>query len=211
VRISKKPEVRKNEILDAAEVLFAAKGYNHTTINDILEAVAIAKGTFYYHFQSKEEVMDSIVMRFIEAGVDAARMIAADTTLTAHEKIFRIVMAQKPDDGKEKMIEQLHQVHNAEMHQKSLVETILQLTPVLTDVIEQGIEEGTFQTAYPRETVEFLLVSSSFLFDEGIFRWRPEELMQKAVAFTTIMEMTLGAEQGSFGYMLEAMGKRERS
>jgi hypothetical protein len=109
------------------------------------------------------------------------------------------------------MIEQLHQVNNAEMHQKSLVETILQLTPVLTDVIKQGIEEGTFHTAYPRETVEFLLVSSSFLFDEGIFRWRPEEMMQKAAAFTSIMEKTLGAEQGSFGYMLEVMSGGERS
>lgn len=209
MRIVKKPEERRNEILDAAETLFTTKGYVHTTVNDILNAVGIAKGTFYYHFQSKEEVMEAIVLRFIDAGVRAAKEIASDPRLTAHEKMFRILMAQKPEAGqsKEQMLEQLHQVNNAEMHQKSLVESILQLTPVLTEVIEQGIAEGSFHTPHPKETVEFLLASAQFLFDEGIFNWEPPELMQKAVAFTHILETTLGAAKGSFAYMLDILGQ----
>ncbi|MBW8348768.1 TetR/AcrR family transcriptional regulator [Bacillus sp. IITD106] len=203
MRIVKNPEERRNEILDVAEMLFTTKGYSKTTINDILKEVGIAKGTFYYYFQSKEEVMDAIVMRFVEAGVNAAKKIALDSNLSASEKLFKIIMAQKPNgDGKEKMIEELHQVDNAEMHQKSLVETILHLTPVLTEVIEQGIEEGKFNTPYPKETVEFLLVASQFLLDEGIFNWEPQELMEKAVALVHIMETTLGAETGSFAYIL---------
>ena len=202
MRISKKPEERRNEILDVAEMLFSTKGYSKTTVNDIVQMIGIAKGTFYYYFQSKEEVMDAIVMRFIDIGVEAAKVIASDPNLNAPEKIFQIIMAQNPDENrKEQMIEQLRQVNNAEMHQKSLVETILQLTPVLADVIEQGIAEGSFKTPYPKETVEFLLVSSQFLFDEGIFQWQPHELLQKAIAFAYIMETTLGAETGSFGYI----------
>lgn len=208
MRISKNPEERRNEILDAAEFLFTTKGYSNTTINDILKKVGIAKGTFYHYFQSKEEVMDEVVMRFIAIGVEAAKEIASDQNLKAHEKIFQIIMAQSPDGGrKEQMIDELHQVNNAEMHQKSLVETILQLTPILAEVIEQGIAEGTFKTPYPKETVEFLLVSSQFLFDEGIFKWQPQELMQKAIAFTYILETTLGAEEGSFSYILKKLGQ----
>ncbi|MBH5318373.1 TetR/AcrR family transcriptional regulator [Paenibacillus sp. GSMTC-2017] len=202
MRITKKPDERKNEILDVAEGLFGSKGYSKTTINDILQVVGIAKGTFYYYFQSKEEVMDAIVMRYIELGVTAAKAIAANNELTAHEKMFQIIMAQKPNTSeKEQLIEQLHLANNAEMHQKSLVETILQLTPILTEVIEQGIEEGAFDTEYPRESIEFLLVSSQFLFDEGIFQWQPDELTRKAIAFTSIMEKTLGAKPGSFSYI----------
>jgi len=208
MRISKDPDERRSEIIDAAEMLFTTKGYASTTINDILKEVGIAKGTFYYYFQSKEEVMDAVVMRFIEMGVKAARNIACDPNMKAPEKLFQIIMAQRPDpqsDGnkKEEMIDELHEIDNAEMHQKSLVETILKLTPVLTKVIEQGIEEGSFQTPYPRETVEFLLVSSQFLLDEGIFQWEPEERLQKAVAFVHIIETTLGAEKGSFAYIFE--------
>lgn len=207
MRVSKSPEERKKEILDVAEELFTTKGYAETTINDILQKIGIAKGTFYYYFKSKEDVMDAIVDRFIETGVRAAENIAQDSTLKASEKIFQIIMAQNPDDsGKGKMIEELHRVNNAEMHQKSLVETILKLTPILTKVIEQGIDEGTFNTPYPKETVEVLLVSSGFLFDEGIFQWEASELMQKAIAFTYILETTLGAEAGSFSYLLKKLG-----
>ena len=63
MRIVKEAEERRNEILDAAERLFSGKGYNHTTINHILDEVQIAKGTFYYYFKSKEEVMDAIIDR----------------------------------------------------------------------------------------------------------------------------------------------------
>jgi len=49
-RVVKKPDVRKNEILDAAQDFFFRKGYESTTIQDILDKLSIAKGTFYYYF-----------------------------------------------------------------------------------------------------------------------------------------------------------------
>lgn len=61
------------------------------------------------------------------------------------------------------MIEQFHQPNNAEMHQKSLVQSIIHLSPVLTEVLEQGIEEGIFYTPYPQETIELLLFSTSHI------------------------------------------------
>lgn len=204
MRITKKHEERRTEILDVSEKLFGTKGYSKTTVNDILLMIGIGKGTFYHYFKSKEEVMDAIVMRFIDMGVEAAQAIASDPNLKAPEKMFRIIMAQNQDQNrKEPILEQLHQVNNAEMHQKSLVETILQLTPVLTDVVKQGIEEGSFKTPYPKEAIEFLLVSSQFLLDTGLFQWKPQEIMQKAKAFAYFIETTLGAEKGSFSYISE--------
>lgn len=208
MRISKEYEERRTEIIDIAEKLFVIKGYLKTTVNDILKEVGIAKGTFYYYFKSKEEVMDAIVLRFVDTGVKAAKAIVDDNSLTAHEKLLKIIMGQKPTtEVKEEMINQLHQINNTEMHHKSLVETTLQLSPVLVKVIEQGIEEGVFNTPCPKEVIEFLLVSSTFLFDEGIFNWQPEEMIQKVQAFIYIMEVTLGAEKGSLSYMFKVFGE----
>lgn len=202
MRVLKRPEERRNEILDVAELLFGTKGYSKTTVNDILRRIGIAKGTFYYYFQSKEEVMNAIVMRYMNIGLAAAKAIAANPKLNSHEKIYQIIMAQNQDSSrKEQIIEQLHRVDNAEMHQKSLVQTILLLTPILTDVVEQGIKEGTFNTPAPKEIVEFLLVSSQFLLDTGLFQWEPVEIIKKAKAFAYIIETTLGAEKGSFSYI----------
>lgn len=146
--------------------------------------------------------MNAIVMRFILSGEASARHVVSDPKLNAHDKIFRIMMAQnQPDGRKHDLIEQLHSVHNVEMHQKSLVETVIRLSPILAEVVEQGIQEGVFHTPNPKESIEFLLVSSQFLLDRGIFQWEEEELQKKVEAFTHIMERVLGAEQGSFAYV----------
>ena len=63
MRIVKEPEERREEILDAAEKLFAAKGFDSTSTGDILDAVGIARGTLYYHFKSKEEILDGVIQR----------------------------------------------------------------------------------------------------------------------------------------------------
>ncbi|WP_312609309.1 TetR/AcrR family transcriptional regulator, partial [Mammaliicoccus sciuri] len=76
MRTVKHPEERKNDILNAAEALFSTKGYQKTTIIDILKAVGIAKGTFYYYFASKEEVMDAIIDRIIKEDIIVAKRIA---------------------------------------------------------------------------------------------------------------------------------------
>ena len=61
MRVVKEYDERKNEILDASEKLFLEKGYVQCTIKDILKAVDIARGTFYYYFESKEEVLDAVI------------------------------------------------------------------------------------------------------------------------------------------------------
>ncbi len=193
---------RKNEILDATENLFFSKGFQKTTIRDILEAVGIAKGTFYHYFDSKEEVLDLIVLRIVNDGVMKAKAIINNNNLSIHEKLLKIFMAQKPNtDTKRKMITQLHEVDNAQMHEKSLTETVKRLTPVLVELIKEGKTKGLFDTLYPKQTIEFLLVSSIYMFDEGLFNLSEDEVIQQIKGFIHIMEVTLGAEKGSLSYM----------
>ena len=75
MRIVKEAEVRKEEILDAAEKLFAAKGFDNTSTGDILDAVGIARGTLYYHFKSKEDILDGVIQRITGQLMDNAHRI----------------------------------------------------------------------------------------------------------------------------------------
>src|SRR5699024_12646062 len=123
---------------------------------------------FYYYFKTKEDVKDAIIDRFVTIEVEAAEAVAADDTLKAPDKIFRIIMGENHHGNKkEKMIEELKEVSNEKMHQKSLIETIKQLAPILTRMIEQGIVEGVFETPYASETVVVILVSSGFMSDDA--------------------------------------------
>jgi len=208
MRTSKKRDVRLNEILDAAELLFIAKGYEQTTINDILAKVGIGKGTFYHYFKSKEEVMDAVIERMVESLKAAAKAIADDTKLNAQQKVMQIILSLNVSESSNgKMIEELHQPSNAQMHQKSIVETILAVSPILTDVVRQGIGEGLYRTPYPRESIEFLIAANQFIFDNGIFHWTPEEILEKGKAFAHIIELVLGAAEGSFDFILTLLSQ----
>lgn len=207
MRILKDPEVRRAEILDTAERLFTTKGYGQTTIIDILNEIGIAKGTFYYYFKSKEEVMDAIITRIISADVAAAKRIAGDANTTAIDKLFKILFSQKPKSGgnKEKLTQQFHQPDNAEMHQKSLVQSISRLSPVLMQVLEQGTREKTMSADYPQETIELLLAAAEVIFDERLFHWNSEDAMRRVKAFIDMMESSLNAEKGSFDRMMDIL------
>ncbi|ANC19483.1 MULTISPECIES: TetR/AcrR family transcriptional regulator [Bacillus] len=211
MRIVKEYEERRKEILETAERLFLTKGYTKTTVNDILKEIGIAKGTFYHYFKSKEEVMDEIIMRIIKEDVTKAKRIVSNPDIPVLDKLFKILMEQSPKSGdvKEKMIEQFHQPNNAEMHQKSLVQSIIHLSPILTEVLEQGIEEGIFSTPYPQETIELLLSSAQVIFDDGLFQWKPEEMINRAKAYIKMMEASVGAKEGSFDYMMEVLIKQK--
>ena len=196
-RIVKEADERRNEILDAAETLFTEKGYSKTTIIDILNQVGIAKGTFYYYFKSKEEVMDAIIERFIEQ----------DKSLSPVRKICRIIAAGQPrtDGPKDRMIEEFHLPANALMHEKSIVRSILALSPILGEIASQGVKERLFSTEHPLEAMQILLVSGQILFDSSMFTWTPCEMEQKINGFIEAMEAVLGAEKGTFEPMKQIL------
>ena len=206
MRIVKEPEERKKEILDAAEKLFAERGYEAATVNDILDAVKIAKGTFYYYFKSKEDVLDALIDRRISEGVEKAEQIAA-SPLPTIQKIIEIMMAQKPQNQiQENFTSVLHEKDNAKMHQKSITQYVLRLSPCLGKVVREGIEAGIFSTPFPNESAEILLSAGLVLFDDDYFKWTKDEAAAKTAAFLTVMERALGAKAGSFSEMTKAFG-----
>ena len=199
---SERTETRKNEILDIAKRLFMERGYEQTTINDILSISGIAKGSLYYHYKSKEDVLDGVLQRMTGQIAAAAKAIADDPAMTAHEKMLRVIpsvsISESPD---ERILRDLHIPANALLHQKSIVQTIRAVAPILAGVVEQGIKEGFYRTQYPLETVEILLVASQFIFDEGVFQWTPDEMAARMTAFIRMTETVLGAEEGSFKFL----------
>ena len=207
MRTIKQPEVRKNEILDAAEKLFVEKGFDKTTVNDILGTLGIAKGTFYHYFKSKEEALDGIVRRRITEGLEKAKAVAADKHLSVEEKLLFAVMAQKPQNPvEEKFNAVLNEEGNSLLHQKMLSSIITELSPVLAEIVEEGINRSIFRTDYPRESVEMLLAAALVIFDDAYFNWTGEEQAKRMFAYICAMERTLGAAPGSLAQFATAFG-----
>lgn len=197
MRTIKEAEERKNEILDAVDELFSQKGYDGTSTNDILEKVGIARGTLYYHFKSKEDILDALIERYLVRLLGAAQKIAADKSLPVNERIIRVVMALNINRGSGKeMITQMHKPQNALMHQKTQKAILHGVTPILSDIIKEGIEQGQFHTPYPYECMEMVMTYTNAVFDSDT-EMTDVELTGRIQAFIYNMERLLGAKPES--------------
>lgn len=208
----KEAEVRKNEILDAADELFGQKGFDGTSTNDILEKVGIARGTLYHHFKSKEDIMDALIERYNVRLLGAAQEIAADKSIPVVERIIRVVMALNISGGNSKEImDHIHKPQNALMHQKIQKVIVNGVPPILAEIISEGIEQGMFNTPFPYECMEMVVIYANAVFDGDMVTLTNEERFSRMFAFICNVERLLGAESGSLMDTLKMFGTGDGS
>ena len=197
MRVVKEAAERRNEILDVAEELFVTKGYDKTSTNDILERIGIARGTLYYHFKSKEDILNAMIERINEALIAKVRVIASDTKIPVIDRIVMTIagLNVESDIGKE-IIDQVHKPQNALMHQKMQKNLVEGVAPILTGLLEEGNEQGVFHVKYPAQTVEMFIIYSVTVFDDD-YDVQGEGAENRIKAFLYNMEQLLGAEEGS--------------
>jgi AcrR family transcriptional regulator len=163
-RIVKNPEERRLEIIDIAEELFSEKGYDETAVSDIVKRADVAQGTFYYYFGSKAEVLDAIIDRILDEIGRKTRELSVMDHMDAVERmlaffgVFRTV-----GEGREKLMEYLHEERNALLHLKLEKKVYPMIIPPFAGIIRQGVEEGLFDTKYPEEAARVILVSFTAL------------------------------------------------
>jgi AcrR family transcriptional regulator len=207
MRITKEAEERRNEILDAADELFGRKGFDGTSTNDILERVGIARGTLYYHFKSKEDIMDALIDRYNTRILGAAQAAAADKSIPVNERIIRVITALNMRGGSsEEIMEHIHQPQNALMHQKIQKIIISGVPPILAGIIREGVGQGLFNTPYPYECMEMFVAYANTIFDADMVDMTDEERAERIRALAFNAERMLGAESGSLMKVMQSIG-----
>lgn len=209
MRVIKEYDERKKEILDTAERLFRIKGYEKCTIMDIIKEVGIAKGTFYHYFKSKKEVLDAVVLRYVDIVRNNAEEILLIENINPVEKLMRAFMAMQITNQIDKdLLDNIHKVENALLHQKVLNQLVTTMTPILVKVIEEGIEEKVWSCKYPLEYMQIFLVASLTLTDEGIFELDSDSQMSVMAAMISMLEKMLNVPEDCFMKLfIENFGK----
>lgn len=205
MRVVKEAIERRNEILDAAEELFVTKGYDKTSTNDILDRVGIARGTLYYHFKSKEDILNAMIERISDSLIAKAKMIAADTSVPVIDRLVMTIASLnvETDIGHE-IIGEVHKPQNALMHQKMQENLTSGIVSVLLELAEEGVRQGLFNIKYPAETIEMLVLYSNIAFDDYHEKNSPS-MEKKIAAFLYNTEKLLGAREGSLQKVLRKL------
>jgi AcrR family transcriptional regulator len=201
VRTVKKPEERRAEIIRAARTLFQTKGYDNTSMQDVMDELGIAKGTIYYYFKSKDDLLEAVVTNIVDEITAHMRSLIDQSNGNALEKIALLTKSGYLSEGDRQIVESFHSSNNSGMQVRLLGVALIKEAPIYAEVIKQGCQEGLFQTDTPLECAEFILCSFQFLTNPSIFPWAQEDLMRRARAFPALLEAQLKAPAGSFRFL----------
>jgi AcrR family transcriptional regulator len=198
----KKGEKRKKELLKIAYDMFLTQGYENTSVDEIIEKAQIAKGTYYYYFKSKEQMLEEVIDMMIDSESEMAKQIIG-MDISAPQKIVGIIASIKPTEAEQPIKDTLFQPENVLMHHKVRQKLINVLVPLLSEVIKEGVKEGIFECDNISERVKMLLIISDGTFNEGTFS------EQDISVFIDVSEKLLGAEKGTMSFIYDLIDKSD--
>jgi AcrR family transcriptional regulator len=200
-RVVKQAAVRKLEIVKTARALFQSRGYENTAIQDVMDALGVAKGTIYYYFKSKDELLEAVINDKVDESAAQMQAVLAAAQGNALQKIGLLMAAGNLAESHAQMLASLHQPGNMGMHTRLMAAALNKQAPLYAELIRQGCAEGLFHTDAPLECAEFILTAVQFLTDEGVYPWTQAELTRRAQAFPGLIEAQLQAAPGSFSFL----------
>lgn len=167
------PKQAIENIITISAKLFAEKGYDKTSMQDIVDAVGMSKGGIFHHFDSKEEIFNAVMERQFEQIIETINQWFDEMHgLTAKEKLRGLIKRNLMD---EKIIKEASNMVSSAIESPQIIlaftqNNVKKLAPIIADVIQEGIEDRSISTAFPNECAEILLLLLNFWCDTNIFQ-----------------------------------------
>jgi AcrR family transcriptional regulator len=190
--VSEAKKGTSDRILDAALELFVQEGFEETPMDAVAERAGVAKGTLYYHYKSKEGIVDALVERYASEMKAKIEPLLADSTLdfaNKYESLAKTLSAYN-----HATLSRLHKIRRVDIHQKTALAAIQTITPLCVRLIEDGARAGACKAEGVREFVEIHVAASQFLLDPEYGR---ERLAARAEALDRLSEIILGLQPGT--------------
>lgn len=211
-RIVRPTRQRRDEVLDAAQRLFATIGYEATSVNQIIIEVGISKGAFYHYFQSKEDLIEALACRFASVSAAQVAEVMEDPTLDSFARLSTVLMRfrrHKLETASEMRaaFAPLLKPENLLLFERTNRSITQVIRPLLTRIIAEGVAERTFDTPDPElaaETIMHLLTSTRNLVAQLFAARGPAEfaaisdsLIKRYTYLGTVVDRILGLPEGS--------------
>ncbi|GIO56999.1 MULTISPECIES: TetR/AcrR family transcriptional regulator [Paenibacillus] len=188
---NKYPEETINQILTVALNLFIQKGYEQTSVQDIInELGGLTKGAIYHHFKSKEEILQAVTDHLFQGVDDMLSSVRDDKELNGREKLRKISLVSLDNPAQDELASVAPNLLRNPKMLAALIENIIdKAVPIyIQPIIEQGMRDGSIQTDYPRELSEVLMVLTNIWLNPAIIPASPEVVLRKVKFFDEILK-----------------------
>lgn len=187
---NKHPEETVNLILEVATRLFMEKGYEHTSIQDIInELGGLSKGAIYHHFKSKEDILVAVTDKMTEESNKILEEIRDRADLTGKEKlkmIFKKSVNRTDMDDLFTVAPDLS--NNPRLLFSTFRDTVDNVAPLyILPIMEQGIADGSIRTDYPAELAELIILAANIWTNPMVFHDTLEEYERKLMVFRQML------------------------
>lgn len=198
-RHSKIPQDRRNEFIEAARGLFNEKGFENTSVDDIVERIGVAKGLFYYYFDSKEEVLEILYERLQDEIESAITGAMEKKGLNAMERFNELMTAKREVACRSSTLMAYFKRERNKALQLSMEKrALIAMTGAMEEIVRQGVSEGIFDTDHPRQTAIAILSMAHGLSNDLPETRTREEIQDHFEVLKTLTERVLGMKPGSF-------------
>ncbi|PYI51543.1 TetR/AcrR family transcriptional regulator [Paenibacillus flagellatus] len=188
---NKYPEETINQILTVALNLFMQKGYEQTSIQDIInELGGLTKGAIYHHFKSKEEIMQAVIDHLFKDVDEMLSGVRDDKELNGLEKLRKISRVSLDNPAQNEMATAApNLLRNPKLLAAQIEHIIEKAVPVyIQPIIEQGMRDGSIRTDYPRELSEALMILTNLWLNPAVIQATPEMMLRKVKLFDEMLK-----------------------
>lgn len=192
---NKHPEETIKKILDVSMKLFMERGYDKTTLSDIMKAAGLSKGAIYHHFASKADILIRICDRIGEENAAQLAEIRDDRRLNGQQKLKEVFRASLLTENQKTMVDILPTLTDNPQFLALEVKSIYEeaVPDYILPIVREGIEDGSIRAEHPKETAEMLITLSDLWLNPMTRLTTPEEARARCEVYNQMAE-TFGME-----------------
>jgi len=164
----RRPEERPRELLEAALAVFSQRGFRNTRLDDVADAAGVTKGAIYHYFDTKEELLLSVIEHYHATAFGRAEEALANRELSASERIEQVVkkIFQPAEARKRQLLSLLirgiaHEVPR--VHDRWLRDGPARLWSLVAGLVEEGKRSGEFRAEADSDVASRVLISGLVL------------------------------------------------
>lgn len=177
---NKYPEITERRILETATKLFLEKGWEETTVQDIINELGdLTRGAFYHHYKSKDEIIDAVTNHMFNKD-DIFEFVKSEKTLNGFEKLKKVLQLSVINQEQLQFAKSLPSVFSSHIFvSKQLRDCVNSVAPKLKIFFDEGLKDGSIIVQYPRQVAETFSILLTLWFNPILFPVSKDEYIEK--------------------------------